>query len=58
MYREPTVTGRKLELKSMVGSRRKKETFNQNRMKKQEFQKTRRGLGTSGTTSNVPTSEP
>ena len=39
MYREPTVKGRKLGLKSTVWTRRKKETFNQNRMKKQEFQK-------------------
>ena len=30
MYREPTVTGRKLGLKSMVWTRRKKETFNWN----------------------------
>ena len=37
IYREPTVKGRKLGLKSMVWSRRKKETFNQKRMKKQEF---------------------
>ena len=37
MYREPTVTGRKLGLKSTVWSRRKKETFNQNKTKKQEF---------------------
>ena len=29
--------------------------FNQNRMKKQEFRKMRRGLGTSRTTLNVPT---
>ena len=29
--------------------------INQNRMKKQEFKKTRRGLGTLGTTLNVPT---
>ena len=50
MYREPTVTGRKLGLKSMVWSRRKRETFNQNRMKKQEFKKMR-GLGTFRTTS-------
>ena len=35
----------------------KKETFKQNRMKKQEFKNIRRGLGTSGTTLNVPTSE-
>ena len=31
--------GKKLGLKSMVWARRKKETFNQNRMKKQEFKK-------------------
>ena len=31
--------GRKLGLKSMVWGRRKKKTFNQNRMKKQEFKK-------------------
>ena len=36
-------------LKSMVWTRRKKETFNQNRMKKQEFKTMRRGLGTSRT---------
>ena len=36
-------------LKSMVWTRRKKETSNQNRMKKQEFGKMRRGLGTSRT---------
>ena len=34
----------------------KKETSNQKRMKKQEFKKKRRGLGTSRTTLNVPTS--
>ena len=33
IYREPTVKGRKPGLKSMVWSRRKKWTFNQNRMK-------------------------
>ena len=38
-------------------TRRKKQTSNQKRMKKQEFGKMRRGLGTSGTTLNVPTSE-
>ena len=42
IYREPTVTGREPGLKSMVWTRRKKETFNQNRMKKQEFKKVRR----------------
>ena len=31
--------------------------INQNRMKKQEFKKMRRGLGSSGTTLKVPTSE-
>ena len=35
----------------------KEETFNQNRMKKQEFKKMRRGLGTSRTTLNVSTSK-
>ena len=39
----------------MVWTRRKKETFKQNRMKKQEFKKVRRGLGTSRTSLNVPT---
>ena len=42
MYREPIVGQRKLGLKSMVWTRRKKETFDQNRMKKQEFKKMRR----------------
>ena len=49
MYREPIVMQRKLGLKSTVGSRRKKETSNQKRMKKQELGKMRRGLGTSRT---------
>ena len=57
IYREPTVTGRKLGLKSTVSSRRKKETSKQNRMKKQEFKKMRRGLGTSRTSLNISTSE-
>ena len=39
MYRESIVMGRKLGLKSMVWSRRKKETSNQKRMKKQESKK-------------------
>ena len=38
--------GRKPGLKSTVWTRRKKETFNQNTMKKREFKKMRRGLGT------------
>ena len=37
MYREPIVLGRKLGLKSMVWTRRKKETFDQSRMNKEEF---------------------
>ena len=37
--------------------RNKKETSNQKRMKKQEFKKMRRGLGTSRTSLNIPTSE-
>ena len=49
--------GSKPGLKSRVWSRRKKETFNQNRMKKQEFKKMRRGLGMSRTTLNIPTSK-
>ena len=39
MYREPIVMERKLGLKSTVWTRRKKETSNQKRMKKQEFKK-------------------
>ena len=35
----------------------KKETSNQKRMKKQEFKKMRKGLGTSRTSLNIPTSE-
>ena len=49
--------GRKLGLESMVWTRRKKETSNQKRMKKQEFKKMMRSLGNSGATLNVPTSE-
>ena len=37
--------------------RRKKETFNQKRIKKQEFRKMREGLGTSRTSFNIPTSK-
>ena len=39
------------------GVDQKEETSNQKRMKKQEFRKMRRGLGTSRTSLNVPTSE-
>ena len=42
--------GKEMGLKSTVWTRRKKETSNQKRMKKQEFRKMRRGLGTSRTT--------
>ena len=57
MCREPIMMGRKLGLKPTVWTRRKKETSNQNTMKKQEFKKIRRGLRTSGKTLNVPTSK-
>ena len=49
MYREPIVMGRKLGLRSTLWTRRKKEIPNQKRMKKQEFGKMRKGLGTSRT---------
>ena len=39
------------------GVDQKEETSNQKRMKKQEFKKMRRGLGTSRISLNVPTSE-
>ena len=39
IYREPKVMGRKLGLKSMIWNKRKKETFNWNRMKNQEIKK-------------------
>ena len=39
MYREPIVMRRKLGLKSTVWTRRKKETSNQKRMKKQQLGK-------------------
>ena len=57
MCRETTVTGRKPQFKSTIWSSRKKETFDQDRMKKQEFKKMRRGVETSGTTLNIPISE-
>ena len=47
--------GKKTRIKSTLWSRRKKETFNQNGMKKQEFKKMRSGLGTSRTSLNIPT---
>ena len=42
--------GKETGTKSTVWNKRKKYTFNQNRMKKQEFKKMRKGLGTSRTT--------
>ena len=39
------------------GVDQKKETSNRKRMKKQEFKKMRRGLGTSRTSLNIPTSK-
>ena len=51
------VMEKKLGLKSTVWSRRKKETFNQNRRKREEFKKMRRCLGISGTALNNPISE-
>ena len=57
LCKEPIVMGRKLELKSTLRTRRKKEKSNQKRMKKQEFKKNRRGLGNSETTLNALTSE-
>ena len=46
------------EIRTQInGLEQKEDTLNQNRMKKQEFEKKRRGLGTSRTTLNIPTSE-
>ena len=45
------------ETRTQINSVDQKETFNQNRMKKQELKKMRRSLGTSETTLNTPTSE-
>ena len=57
MYREPTVERMKLSAKSMIWNTTKEKTFNQNRRKKNEFKKMRNGLGTSGTTLNIPTTK-
>ena len=56
LYRESIVEWMKSRIKSMIWNIRKK-TFNKNSRKKKEFKKTRIGLGTSGTTLNIPTSE-
>ena len=42
--------GKEIRTQKIVWSRRNKETFNQNRMKKQEFKKVKKDLQTSGTT--------
>ena len=47
----------KPQTKSTIWNTRKEKAFNQKSRKKKEFLKTRIGLGTSGTTSNIPTSE-
>ena len=47
----------KKETRTQINNLDQKED-NQNRMKKQEFKEMKRGLGTSRTTLNVPTSEP
>ena len=52
-----TITGKETRTQINGLEQRKKETFNQNRMKKQEFKKMRKGLGTSRTSLNIPTSE-
>ena len=57
IYREPTVKGRKPGLKSTIWNTKKEKACNQNSRKKKEFKNMRTGLGTSGTTLNVPTSE-
>ena len=57
IYREPTVKRRNRGLKSTMWTTRNKQTFNQKRMKNQEFKKMRRGLGNSRATLNIPTSE-
>ena len=54
---ELTVMGWKLGIKSTFWTRRKKLTFNQNKMKIEELKNMRRGLGTSGKTLSAPTSE-
>ena len=57
MYREPTVTGR--ETRTQINDLDQKEEINIQPEQNEEtrIQKMRRGLGTSRTTLNVPTSE-
>ena len=49
--------GKEIGTQSTVWNKRKKETSNWNKMKKQEFRKMRRGLGISGTTLSTSTTE-
>ena len=56
LYREPTVMGRKPGQINGL-DRKEGKKLKQNRMKKQEFKKMRRGLGTYRTTLNVPPSK-
>ena len=49
--------GKEIGTQSTVWNKRKKDTSNWNKMKKQEFRKMRRGLGISGKTLNIPTYE-
>ena len=52
------ISSERKESRTQINSlEQKEEIFNQKRMKKQEFRKMRRDLGTSGTTLNVPKSE-
>ena len=57
MYREPTVKEGNWNSNQWFRAEGRNKTFNKNCMEKQEFKKMRRGLGTSRTTLNVPTSE-
>ena len=57
MYRESTVKRRKLGLKSVIWNKSKKEASNWNRMKKQEFKKMRRDLGTYRKMLSIPISK-
>ena len=57
IYMEPTVERMKPRTKPTIWNTRKEKAFNQNSRKKQEFKKTRIGLGTSGTSLNIPIPE-
>ena len=57
MYREPTVGEGNWNSNQQCGPEGKKETFNENRMKKQEFKTIEDRLGNLRTSLNIPTSE-